>query len=468
MRKCFPIGHTFFTFRLSPESYNTLGNKEFQVLARDLKYLRVQYFKNDQTRGVRMFKRIFNGGNKKRHNGPRELLSIDQFRVLVLHECARCDRNFHQFSLIEMDLPPRGRKKPTGDQIRKIMKRIRETDEAGWLSDKSLGIFLPETDRKGATILAKALCEESGFQIYTYPDLISFDKGKNNRRERNFSDQGSGRAESPDGTVSNGSDNEHCCDSLPSARVAITQDVEAMVFPGRISAWKRAIDIVGASLALAILSPLFAILSAYIKVVSKGSVLFKQERIGYLGHPFTIYKFRTMKTGSDSDIHKNHLKNLINSDCVLTKLDDDKDVRLIPLAGLIRKTCLDELPQLFNVLKGEMSLVGPRPLLSYEAEEFTIWQRQRMHTLPGMTGLWQVSGKNRLTFSQMMRLDARYCRKAGFVLDSIIFMKTVPAIMGQILDSIRGKMTCSGPEKGKDKLAIWNRNIGDLVRQFFL
>jgi lipopolysaccharide/colanic/teichoic acid biosynthesis glycosyltransferase len=149
----------------------------------------------------------------------------------------------------------------------------------------------------------------------------------------------------------------------------------------------------------------------------------------------------------------------------MQKLDRETDCRWIPLAGLLRKTCLDELPQLFNVLKGEMSLIGPRPVPYYEAEEYSLWQYQRFHVVPGMTGLWQVSGKNRLTFSQMMRLDARYSKKCNFLMDQLIFFKTIPAIIGQILDSVRGKFPSHSPERGASE---WRRSLQNLVRQVFL
>ena len=248
-------------------------------------------------------------------------------------------------------------------------------------------------------------------------------------------------------------------------RAAVTQEMEIVLDPKAFSVWKRTVDIIGSLTALILFSPLFLIITVYIKMVSRGPALYQQERIGYLGRPFTIYKFRTMRTDADCNVHKSHLKELIGRNKVLTKLDDKEDGRLIPLAKLIRKSCLDEFPQLLNVLRGEMSLVGPRPLLSYEVEEFTAWQRQRMHTLPGMTGLWQVSGKNRLTFNQMMRLDARYSRRHSLTMDFLIFMMTIPAIVGQLIGLGDGKAAL---QPARRSLSLVRSTLSNIVRQVFL
>lgn len=407
--------------------------------------------------------------NSKPRSKRQEILSEDQFRSLVLYECARCDRNYHQFSLVQVQLKSGIKKKQLNELVKRIFKRIRATDEAGWLNSQSIGIFLPETSREGAFTFARSVVSNHVYQIYTYPDFQNVDSGvkhqNNNKDNRNAQSRKAGIF--PENRQNNDcSGYRHGSNSLP--RVSITQNVESIIHSRGLPFWKRAIDLIGASMVLALSSPLFLLMAGYIKVVSRGPILFRQERIGYLGRPFTIYKFRTMKMSADCDLHKNHLKDLIDGDRVLTKLDEEYDGRLIPLAGMIRKSCLDELPQLFNVLKGEMSLVGPRPLLSYEVEEFTIWQRQRMHTVPGMTGLWQVSGKNRLTFSQMMRLDARYSRKANFILDFVIFLKTLPAIAVQIKDSVIGKFVSPKHRLERKNIFVRNRYLSNLVRQLFM
>jgi len=139
-----------------------------------------------------------------------------------------------------------------------------------------------------------------------------------------------------------------------------------------------------------------------------------------------------MKAGADNAVHKNYLKQLIHSETPMTKMDSKGDSRLIPLGSFLRSTGLDELPQILNVLRGEMSLVGPRPCIPYECEDYLPWQRERFDTLPGLTGLWQVNGKNKTTFNEMMNLDIAYARSKSLLLDIRIIFKTIPALILQV------------------------------------
>src|SRR6185436_16766668 len=159
-----------------------------------------------------------------------------------------------------------------------------------------------------------------------------------------------------------------------------------------VPAWKRALDITCIVVALPVLMPVFLLLAAGIKCVSPGPVLFLSERVGYRGRRFICFKFRTMKVDADCDAHRRHLADLMRSDAPMVKMDAKGDPRLIPLGKILRASGLDELPQLLNVLGGEMSLVGPRPCLPYEFEGYLPEQKRRFNTLPGLTGLWQVSG----------------------------------------------------------------------------
>jgi exopolysaccharide production protein ExoY len=188
-------------------------------------------------------------------------------------------------------------------------------------------------------------------------------------------------------------------------------------------------------MALPLLLPLAMLIGLFIRTVSAGPVLFKQERIGYLGGRFLCYKFRTMFVGSDTNVHQGHLNHLMNSDAPMMKMDSHGDPRIIPFGRLLRASGLDELPQLINVFCGEMSLVGPRPCVSYEYEKYLPWQRERFNTAPGLTGLWQVSGKNRTTFTEMIQLDIKYARSKTLWLDLKIILKTVPALVIQVWDS---------------------------------
>ena len=197
--------------------------------------------------------------------------------------------------------------------------------------------------------------------------------------------------------------------------------------PRGVPAWKRALDVACIIVAAPVLVPLGMLVAIGIKLVSRGPVLFKQERIGLLGKRFLCLKFRTMLVNADTSIHQGHLTRLMTDNCPMTKLDAAGDPRLIPGGLWLRSLGLDELPQVINVLRGEMSLVGPRPCLPYEYERYLPRHRQRCATLPGLTGLWQVSGKNRTTFEQMMDLDLRYAKKKSLWLDLSIMAKTIPA-----------------------------------------
>ena len=203
--------------------------------------------------------------------------------------------------------------------------------------------------------------------------------------------------------------------------------------------WKRCLDIGIVLLSVPLILPLSLLLAAAIQLVSPGAVLFKQERVGHRGRRFQCFKFRTMVAGANATTHREHLKQLMHSDAPLTKMDAEGDGRIIPLGKWMRAAGLDELPQLLNVLRGEMSLVGPRPCLPYEAENFTPAQRERFEAVPGLTGLWQVSGKNRTTFAQMVMLDIDYARSKSLWLDLKIMLLTPAALLFQMLDLWRQK-----------------------------
>jgi lipopolysaccharide/colanic/teichoic acid biosynthesis glycosyltransferase len=179
-----------------------------------------------------------------------------------------------------------------------------------------------------------------------------------------------------------------------------------------------------------VLLPLMAAISALIKIVSPGPALFRQVRIGYRGQTFTCFKFRTMKVNADTGVHQGHFSQLVSSNAPMRKLDG-RDPRVIPCGLALRTFGLDELPQIFNVLRGEMSLVGPRPCLPYEYKEYTPRHRRRFEAVPGLTGLWQVSGKNRTTFERMVDLDIEYGQTKSLWLDLRIIFMTIPALLIQ-------------------------------------
>jgi lipopolysaccharide/colanic/teichoic acid biosynthesis glycosyltransferase len=200
---------------------------------------------------------------------------------------------------------------------------------------------------------------------------------------------------------------------------------------------KRAMDVFGSAMALIVLSPLFLAVALAIKVTSPGPVIFRQKRIGQYGVPFTLLKFRSMCAVNDPQIHKEFVTRFIAGNAVPAATQGNghavykitKDPRLTRIGGLLRKTSFDELPQFLNVLRGEMSLVGPRPPLIYELEAYDVWHRRRLlEAKPGVTGLWQVNGRSRIQFDDMVRLDLRYAQSWSLWLDVKILVKT-PFVM---------------------------------------
>jgi exopolysaccharide biosynthesis polyprenyl glycosylphosphotransferase len=199
---------------------------------------------------------------------------------------------------------------------------------------------------------------------------------------------------------------------------------------------KRAFDIAVAGLALAIALPLMALVGGAVLLFDGRPVLFRQRRIGIRGETFELLKFRTMHPGTDT-IHRQYVREWIETNGAekpiargngkVFKLVDDP--RITGIGRILRQFCLDELPQLFNVLRGEMSLVGPRPALPYEIELYQNWHKRRLEALPGITGLWQVAGRNLIGFDDMVRLDIEYLDGWSLTEDLLILLRTVPVIL---------------------------------------
>jgi len=201
---------------------------------------------------------------------------------------------------------------------------------------------------------------------------------------------------------------------------------------GTVSA-KRVFDLGVGGICLVLLSPVLLAIAAMVRLTTPGPALFRQVRLGRGRRPFVVYKFRTMYDGSPSDIHQEYVRKLLTDDQPpvggpggLYKLEDD--ARITPIGRLLRRTSLDELPQLFNVIRGEMSLVGPRPALAWEAELMAPAHAHRFLALPGLTGLWQVSGRSRLTMRQALDLDVEYVRRQSLLFDLGILLKTIPVV----------------------------------------
>jgi lipopolysaccharide/colanic/teichoic acid biosynthesis glycosyltransferase len=344
---------------------------------------------------------------KSKVSNQSGVYDVEVFSALIRHERSRADRSGKSFSLVVFPLgelvASRSCVKRTCDMLRKAMRSI---DEIGWLDESSVGVLLPSTPSEGAMFFARratASAPEAQYRIFTYPEHWAHDFKEEN-------------AAAVDGAVIEAPD----------------------AFSISAPAWKRALDISVSILGLIVLWPLFLATAIYIKLVSPGPILFRQMRVGRGGKLFHFVKFRTMRPNDEAE-HKQHILERMRTGNSLSKLDE-KDPRIIPGGKLLRKLCIDELPQIFNVLRGDMSLVGPRPCLPYEAQEFLIWHRHRFDVLPGMTGLWQVSGKNKLTFAQMIRLDIAYAERMSFRFDLQIILRTIPAIAKMVLEGAAKKM----------------------------
>jgi exopolysaccharide production protein ExoY len=201
-----------------------------------------------------------------------------------------------------------------------------------------------------------------------------------------------------------------------------------------IPRWKRALDLTFIALTAPFWLPLMGWIAVALKIASPGPTFYYQNRIGKDGKIFAIWKFRTMKVSAETHCHESYFAHLMRADCPMTKLDAEGDSRLVPMGRMLRASGLDELPQLFNVLRGEMSVVGPRPCLPNEFERYEPGQRRRVNAQPGLTGYWQVNGKNKTTFSQMIAMDMFYSKHMSLALDLKIILKTGPVLIGQFLE----------------------------------
>jgi len=213
--------------------------------------------------------------------------------------------------------------------------------------------------------------------------------------------------------------------------------------------WKRFIDLTCIFVSSPAWFSVLVVVAIWIKLVSRGPLFFCQQRLGYGGRPFRMFKFRTMEVNVETRSHELYFQQLVKTDCPMMKLDVSGDPRIVRGGRILRALGLDELPQLLNVLRKEMSLVGPRPCTPTEFLLYEDWQRQRLDALPGLTGYWQVNGKNRTTFRQMIEMDIYYSRNASLRLDMTILLRTVPAILGQLIESRisidRRRMLVSAP-----------------------
>ena len=345
------------------------------------------------------------------HTHLRNILPRHDFLRILQHEKRRTERTKASLSiaLFQFDQNQRGANDDVVERLRLIHDSKRETDILGYLGANLVGIILPDTNAQGTQQFVQKVVRRADDLTFTsttgtYPDHI-------------FDSLAQGRQDPPDFDPL----------FLEQSRKAKVADVI-----------KRGIDIMGAATAILLLSPLMLMTTGLIAFSSPGPVIFRQVRLGRRGVPFVFYKFRSMHCNADSGIHREHVTTIIKASRNDAAQDDktkswsklESDPRITPVGKFIRKSSIDELPQLFSVLKGDMSLVGPRPPLPYEAEVYEPWHLRRvLEVKPGITGLWQVGGRGKVSFDDMVRMDLRYIREWSLALDFKILIKTVMVVL---------------------------------------
>ena len=346
-----------------------------------------------------------------------ELFDQKTFLKLLYLERKRVERSSKRFALMLVDA---GSLFSAGAILEKIVQALahstRETDIKGWHQEGSvIGVLFTEIAATEGTSVAKILSTRITEVLYSTLPIEDI-----NAIKLSFHIF----PEDPGNYDSGGPVNSPLYPDL-------AQDMKKK---NGARLMKKLTDILGSLFALILFSPVLLAITVAIRMSSKGPILFRQERVGQFGKKFTFLKFRSMYFANDPTIHKEYTKRLISGAAdsekgqhTVYKLTNDP--RVTPVGRFLRRTSLDELPQLFNVLRGEMSLVGPRPPIPYEFEWYSIWQTRRLLLVkPGITGLWQVEGRSRVTFDEMVRLDLRYAKSWSLWLDIKILLRTPRAM----------------------------------------
>jgi len=385
------------------------------------------------------------------------LHSIERMQAILNRERMRSDRGKSSFSLLVLAFESRCEDGELATLGRILADRIRITDDAGRLAANQVGVVLPETPVDGAWKLAEDILallpadlRRPKCDVYVYPTeieplepvTVAAESGTNGHSHNGHSHSDHSHSDHDDhGHNNNGHNNNsnghghnghshgprrknhkagvgaHACQAL--------EKPMHVLFMQPLPAWKRVIDIVGAGTAIIVLSPLLLAVAAAIKVTSPGPAIFKQKRDTIGGRRFTIYKFRTMS--NDAERQKAALRALSEQDGPAFKIN--KDPRVTRLGRFLRTSSIDELPQLFNVLAGDMTLVGPRAMDSRESDACEQWQRRRLDVTAGLTCIWQVRGRSAVSFAEWMRMDLTYIGSRSLVNDLKLIAETVPAVL---------------------------------------
>jgi len=361
------------------------------------------------------------------------ILRRHEFHRLLDRERCRSDRNSHPFSLVLLDIE--GQEPANLRRLCHLLaSRIRLTDDVGWFNDDHIGVLLPDTPEDGANTFVKDLRRslerlscEVGIRFYTYGGG-AISRETLSRRPTHPALAASALGE-PYREIQTQESTNETREAAGPAEVPADIPAEDMrdLFLRPLPWWKRVEDILGSLAALVVFSPLFLLIAIGVKLSSPGPVIFRQRRVGRGGKTFTFYKFRTMYV--DAEQRKKELLSKNEMDGPVFKMRNDP--RVTPFGRFLRRTSLDELPQLWNVLLGDMTLVGPRPPTPDEVPYYDRWHRRRLDVMGGITGLWQVSGRNEVPFQEWMRMDARYIRKTSLWTDFKILVRTVWAVLSR-------------------------------------
>jgi lipopolysaccharide/colanic/teichoic acid biosynthesis glycosyltransferase len=365
-------------------------------------------------------------GQDHRDHGPR-VISQDLFTTALIAERKRADRSNRPLGLLIVStrgLPAASASSIWAEAIVAIASSVRPGDTVGWSASRvAIGVILPEL-RAAAPVAARDM--EARIRR-TLDQALAPETG------RKFSVQ------------------FHVHSAMTPAQHDRPVPVDLLLFPEL--GWrddrqtvkrtiKRGLDVIGSLSLLILLSPLFLLIAAVLKLRSPGPVFYEQTRIGEMMKPFTMLKFRTMHVNADHRVHQDYVSWFIKASARAGEPASNgvfkltSDPRITPVGRILRSTSLDELPQLWNVLRGDMSLVGPRPPLPYELEQYKPWHCRRvLEAKPGITGLWQVGGRSRTTFDEMVRLDLRYAKTCSLWTDLKILLATPRAV-------ISGKGAC--------------------------
>ncbi len=358
------------------------------------------------------------------------LLSSRDFGSCLERERCFADRGARFFTLIVV-LLRRGDRSGLGQLSSRLRERLRFTDAVGHVSGDRLGVLLPDTGTEGARVVLNwvdgaAVSVGLGIErkAYIYPRV----PGAGALGVRRRVEEANGPAKKPAG----------CGPSIPEIPEAPT--VAAEISPGVVAdpiedlwpqlsvpapAWKRGMDVALSALALLMLLPVFVVVAIAIRLDSPGPVIFSQPRAGRGGRPFVFYKFRSMFV--DAEQRKLELQSLNEKAGPIFKIRHDP--RITRVGAVLRHWSLDELPQLWNVLKGDFSLVGPRPPTLDEVAKYERWQMRRLDVAGGITGIWQVSGRSEIGFVDWMRMDMRYITRSSVWLDLQLLLRSVPAVL---------------------------------------